>query len=572
MAKCGFWQQPWKTSWKTLGSSLFSVLGGCMVSLATAEAGFAAETIRIQQGLFSVSISVAALEQFAATGQVPPELQNTLGRLNQETLANVHQQLNFSLDMNVVAMSQLANSKLGQDYFTRMGTLVRTGTGQNGFLALRAAHIAAAQEPEGLTPIGVIRYFPTDILINFRDLRDLNRQFTSFVQYKFAALEAVQQQADQERASGPGMDFTQQPDLRQPGPFSVTVQTLTLQDEARTGLLNADSRTFDVDLYLPQTEAAVPVVVISHGWGAAKESFAFLGEHLASYGFAVVAPQHVGSDTQFQRGFLTGLLDEDIPPQEYIDRPLDVTYTLDELGRLSAPGQPYQGRFDLERVGMIGHSLGGYTSLAIAGAPINYTRLQQNCVPERPFRFNLSVYLQCRAAPLPTSDIRLRDERVDAAIALNPITSVVQGPSQLEQIDIPVMLAAANVDLLAPPIQEQIHPFTWLTSQDKYLVTMVPAGHGTSVQASLADHERYGGLAPNTILGSAYTRALSTAFMQVYVAGDASYQPFLRAAYASYLSADPITLEMVQSLTPEQLEAAYGQPPPLPVSPAEDEL
>ena len=84
------------------------------------------------------------------------------------------------------------------------------------------------------------------------------------------------------------------------------------------------------------------------------------------------------------------------------------------------------------------------------------------------------------------------------------------------------MVSAASVDLLAPPVQEQIHPFTWLTTEDKYLVAMVPAGHGSSVQFDRADGEIYGGLAPNTTLGSDYTRALTTAFMQVY-AGSGSW-------------------------------------------------
>ena len=60
-------------------------------------------------------------------------------------------------------------------------------------------------------------------------------------------------------------------------------------------------------------------------------------------------------------------------PREYVDRPLDISFTLDELERLTAVGGAYQGRLDLNRVGMIGHSLGGYTTLAIAGAPINYS-------------------------------------------------------------------------------------------------------------------------------------------------------------------------------------------------------
>jgi predicted dienelactone hydrolase len=548
-------------------------LGGGIILASTAGiATPAAETIRIQQGLFSVSIPVDALEEFADTGEVPPPLQNTLGRLDDNTLADIRQRLTSPLNINVVAMSQLANSNLGDDYLTRMGQVVRTGTGQNGALALRAAHVAAAQNPEGLTTIGVISNFPTDMRIRFQDLQNLSRQAASFFDYKVAALGAIQQQAEQEAAAEQVIDYDLLVDVRQPGPFSIFVETLTLVDPERPGLEDGTSRTFDVDIYLPQTQNPAPVVIISHGWGSSKESFAFLGQHLASHGFAVAIPQHIGSDRRFQQLFLSGVFNEDIPPREYIDRPLDISLTLDELEHLSIPEGPYQGRLDLERVGMIGHSLGGYTTLAIAGAPINYDRLQQGCLLDRPFRLNLSIYLQCRAAPLPPAEISLQDERVDAVVVLNPITSVVQGPSQLEQIDIPVMLSVASVDLLATPVQEQIHPFTWLTMEDKYLAAMVPAGHSSSVQFNLAEGEVYGGLAPNTTLGSDYTRALATAFMQVYAAGNTSYAPYLSARYADYLSTAPITLDMVQSLTAEQLEAAYGRTPPLPPRPAEGEL
>jgi predicted dienelactone hydrolase len=558
--------------WQNVRRWGLSIVGGLSLALTIGPATPAAETIRIQQGLFSISIPVEALEEFATTGNVPPALQNTLGRLNEDTLAGIRQRLTSPLDIDVVAMSQLANSNLGDDYLTRMGKIVRTPTGQNGALALRAAHIAAAQDPEGLTSIGVIHHFPTDIRISFQDLRNLNRQTASLFDYKVAALSALQQQAEQEVAAEAPIDFAGLEDLRLPGPFSVVSETLTLVDPERPGLKDAAERTFEVDLYRPQTPNLAPVVIISHGWGSSKESFAFLGEHLASYGFAVAIPQHIASDRQFQRLFLSGVLDEDIPPREYVDRPLDISFTLDELERRSSPGGAYEGQFDLDRVGMIGHSLGGYTTLAIGGAPINYARLQQACVPERPFRLNMSVYLQCRAAPLPPVEKSLQDERVKAAIALNPITSVIQGPSQLEQIQIPLMLAVANFDLLAPPVQEQIHPFTWLTTDNKYLVAMGPAGHGSSVQFELAEGEPHGGLAPNTPQGSIYTRALATAFMQVYTAGNASYTPYLSAGYADYLSTDPITLDMVQSLTPEQLEAAYGRTPPLPLRPVEGEL
>lgn len=551
-----------------LGQRVGSLMGGLILALTIGEAAVAADRITIHQGLFAVSISVEALDQFAATGVVPPELQNTLGRLDEKAQASLRQRLTAALDIDVVAMSQLANSALGDDYLTRMGQMVRTEVNDNGALALRAAHVAAAHDPEGVTAIGVIRYFPTDIRISVSDLRYISRQWAGFTDYKFAAFEAIRQQAQQEMAAAATVDFSQLPDLRQPGPVAFATQTLTLVDGDRPALTGEAGRTFDVDVYVPQTQAAAPVVLISHGWGSSKENFAFLAQHLASYGFAVAVPQHIGSDRTFQQQFLSGLIDEDIPPREYIDRPLDMTYVLDELARRSAAPGPDQGKFDLDRVGIVGHSLGGYTALAIAGASINYPLLQLGCVPDRPPLFNLSVYLQCRAAPLPPADLSLRDPRVDAVMALNPVDSVVQGPDQIAQIDIPTLLMTANFDLLATPIQEQIHPFTWLTTADKYLAALAPAGHGSSVQFALADHTVHGGLAPNTPLGSEYSRALAAAFMQRYVAQDSGYQTFLSAAYGDYLQTDPIEINLVQSLTAEQLEAVYGGPSPFPIEPA----
>ena len=90
-------------------------------------------------------------------------------------------------------------------------------------------------------------------------------------------------------------------------------ETLTLVDADRPGLAETTARQFEVDLYLPQNQSAAPVVIISHGWGSAKESFAWLAQHLASHGFAVAVPQHIGSDLKFQRLFLSGMFDEDIP-------------------------------------------------------------------------------------------------------------------------------------------------------------------------------------------------------------------------------------------------------------------
>ena len=92
-------------------------------------------------------------------------------------------------------------------------------------------------------------------------------------------------------------------------------ETLTLVDADRPGLAETTARQFEVDLYLPQNQSAAPVVIISHGWGSAKESFAWLAQHLASHGFAGgCCPSILVVISNFQRLFLSGMFDEDIPP------------------------------------------------------------------------------------------------------------------------------------------------------------------------------------------------------------------------------------------------------------------
>ena len=50
-----------------------------------------------------------------------------------------------------------------------------------------------------------------------------------------------------------------------------------------------------------------------------------------------------------------------------VNRPLDVTFAIDQLEVLNRSEGPLQGRLDLNRVGAAGHSFGAYTTLAVAG-------------------------------------------------------------------------------------------------------------------------------------------------------------------------------------------------------------
>ena len=197
----------------------------------------------------------------------------------------------------------------------------------------------------------------------------------------------------------------------------------------------------------------------------------------------MAVPEHPGSNAQQIQNLVTGRTNELAEPAEFINRPLDIKDLLDYLTKLSTTDPAYQGQLDLQRVGVIGQSFGGYTALALAGAGINFAQLENDCQLENE-TWNLSLLLQCRARGLERNQYNFGDPRIKAAIAINPIVSSILGETNLSQIKIPVMLIAGSADTVAPALLEQIQPFTWLTSPNKYLVVMNNGTHFSTIEES----------------------------------------------------------------------------------------
>jgi predicted dienelactone hydrolase len=62
-----------------------------------------------------------------------------------------------------------------------------------------------------------------------------------------------------------------------------------------------------------------------------------------------------------------------------VNRPLDITFVLNQVeSRVNATPE-LRGRLNFQQVGVLGQSFGGYTALALAGAPINPQQLQASC-------------------------------------------------------------------------------------------------------------------------------------------------------------------------------------------------
>jgi dienelactone hydrolase len=101
-----------------------------------------------------------------------------------------------------------------------------------------------------------------------------------------------------------------------------------------------------------------PVVMFSHGYGGYPEQSTFLTDHLATWGFVVVAPDHRSRDLKAVIGNTVGQGQNDIA---------DLTQALAVARFLNAdPNDLLSGKLDFTRVASLGHSAGGGAAITFA--------------------------------------------------------------------------------------------------------------------------------------------------------------------------------------------------------------
>ncbi|MEH2363254.1 alpha/beta hydrolase [Nostoc sp.] len=543
---------------------------GLLSTFFTATPGLGAERISFFYPPFGeFYLSVDSLETFAKEGKIDEDFSFYASRATPQQLAQLRDLLQQRFNVTPTLVSQVTYSPVGEQVMEQLGELLLTESRKNGFYAIRASLILAAADQNGLTVVNLLRKFPSNtIRVNFTEGLSIVDDLSQLLKKKDEVFASLQKEAIASSANST-IDFSKQPDLRSPGKFHWQKKTFELNDVSR-------DRRLPVDVYLPesgsqsQPEAPFPLVVISHGLASDRSSFVYLAEHLASYGFAVAVLEHPGSNAKRFQEYFAGLAGPP-EPAEFINRPLDIKYLLNELQRLEKSDPTLQGKLNFQQVGAIGQSFGGYTVLTLAGANINFNQLRQDCNPNYS-SFNLSLFLQCEASKLPIKNYDLKDDRIKAIIAINPIDSLILGQAGVGQIKMPVMLVAGSQDIFAPPVFEQIRPFTWLSDPNKYLALIENATHFSAIAEPTSQN---GALpVPRALLGPdsaavySYLKALSVAFLETHLLNRPEYRSYLQPSYAIFISKEPLNLSLLQSLSADQFNQIWKGSIPQSVKPS----
>jgi predicted dienelactone hydrolase len=498
----------------------------------------AAQKVTIRLGPFQQSIAIADLEAFAKTGKLPKHLQIFGNLLTPQLRELLNRRLEVDPEVADKFFVDLVRSPQGQKLIASLGVAIPGSTVEG----LQTALNLSLRQVNGLSFVGFLRAYPEDnVTVDATKAVQIAIAFNA----NYLQSQALSSLLERDLFVKNTTAFQPSFDPAAIGKQAVQQQTLTLQDSQR-------KRVIPVDIYWSQGEAQSPLVVLSHGFGANRKFFGYLARHLASHGITVAAIEHPDSQiNSAKKNSQPENLAQLLAPTEFIERPKDITFLLNELAkRHNQPGQ-LQGKLLTENVTVIGHSLGGYTALALLGGEVDLEAVRQFCKNSLSVNEAPGDWLQCAAAPLTEKKLQLKDARVKSAIAFNPLIGKLFGEKGLNQITKPVLFLTGTEDSLTPALKHQIAPFAQLRG-DKYLVTAIGGTHlsisdptYTMSQVTTIVKEKRGA---ETNSLRQLTRGVTLAFVKQSTPEAKIYQPFLTAAYAQSLSTSELPLRLNSDL------------------------
>ncbi len=237
-----------------------------------------------------------------------------------------------------------------------------------------------------------------------------------------------------------------------------------------------------VEIWTPAQPGAGdrPWLLLLPGLGGNADQLGWLARALAQQGWGTVVLQHPGSDAAALKASLEG---QRPPPGAEVlaERLADVKAV---LAAQQDGVVPVRG----DGVVLLGHSLGGVTALLAAGLKPE-SGLDRRCeqAVDHLLLTNLSLLLQCQlpAAALPSALPRLAELR--GVVLFNSFGALLWPDRGLRSLQVPALVVGGSLDLVTPPLQEQLELFLPVGDPRSRLVLVEGGSHFSPLRLAAGD-------------------------------------------------------------------------------------
>ena len=426
----------------------------------------AAEELDIRLDGLDLPLNLAELERWSRDPEArSSELRVWLNLLDPQSQAQLHQLLNTALVQQRSFTQQMMRSWAGQRVAEELGVLLSTENGNAGPLVLSTLN-ALLKEQQQVTVLELMRALPVrQLTINLDGLLQLAQGWQQQLFEQKVALQALQTLPIPQGT--PLLPLSDGVLLEQQG--SAADRPL------QRWRLPVSHRQEDLTLELWPVPGATTWVLLMPGLGGSTDQLRWLAQALHERKWPVVLLDHPGSNELAVRELVQG---RRLPPgaENLPGRVQDLQAV---VAAAHSGGLPQLG----QRVVLMGHSLAGLTSLLAAGLRPE-PGLRRRCdrsLADLPL-INLSRLLQCQLPEVPLPALQPLAQPIAGVVTLNGFGSLLWPHRGLRGLEAPVLMLGGSLDLITPPLSEQLRLFLPDPNPRSRLVLLEGASHFSPVR------------------------------------------------------------------------------------------
>ena len=367
---------------------------------------------------------------------------------------------------------QLLDSWAGSQMMARLGDLLTTPDGLSTTPVLQTTLRRLLETRQEVSTIGLLRALPMPRLsLQLDGLYDLALQWRQQLELQRQSLRRLQAMALPERRTVP-LAFSDRSSLR---PLRRGLAVAHRSQPLPLEIWPASSRG------LPgSAPSRRPWLLLMPGLGGNADQFSWLAAELAERGWPVVVVQHPGSDGPA----LKAALDGQRPPPGADTLAIRLADVEAVLAAQRRGELPVQG----DGVVLVGHSMGGLSALMAAGlAP--EPGLGERCrgALDRLPIANPSRFLQCQLSSTGLPELPPPPAQLRGLVLFNGFGSLLWPDRGLADLGVPVLMVGGSLDLVTPPLEEQLRLFLTGGDPRSRLVLVEGGSHFSPVRLMPSD-------------------------------------------------------------------------------------